>query len=138
MNDAQEAIELAGDKVRSETHEGGRLLFSDPSSRSAAPGPRRKPGAVLLPPWDEYVIAYKDRAAVLGPRIAPDSPGQAVGSSPIVIDGRARGSWRRSLRGATVRVSVNFWTSVTRDERRAVEAAADLYGRFLGLGVQIV
>jgi hypothetical protein len=49
-----------------------------------------------------------------------------------------RGSWRRSLARSTVRVSVAFWSPVTRDERRAVEAAAERYGRFLGLGVEIV
>jgi hypothetical protein len=36
-----------------------------------------------------------------------------------------------------VRVSVTFRNPVTRDERRAVEAAAARYGRFLGLAVQV-
>jgi hypothetical protein len=62
----------------------------------------------------------------------------AVGLSLVAIDGRVRGSWRRSLASATVRVSVGFWNPVTRDERRAVEAAAERYGRFLGLSVEIV
>jgi hypothetical protein len=32
---------------------------------------------------------------------------------------------------------IGFWSPLTRDERRAVEAAAERYGRFLGLRVQV-
>ncbi|HEV7500764.1 MAG TPA: winged helix DNA-binding domain-containing protein [Vicinamibacteria bacterium] len=134
LKDAQAAIAAAGSRVVAEPHE-GRLLFS---SVEARPFPAsRRTTAVLLPPWDEYVVAYKDRVAVLDPPAAAADRVYAVGLSLVVIDGRVRGSWRRSLAGATARLSVTFWNAVTRDERGAVEAAAERYGRFLGLGVQV-
>jgi hypothetical protein len=134
LKDTQAAIAAAGTRVVAEPHE-GRLLFSSaeaPASRAA-----RGVMAVLLPAWDEYVVAYKDRSAVLDPPASPAEPLSGVGLSLVVIDGRVRGAWRRSLSGSMVRVSVTLRSPVTRDERRAVQAAAERYGRFLGLGVQV-
>ena len=83
------------------------------------------------------VVAYKDRSAALDPPAAAAEPGSGVGLSLVAIDGRIRGSWRRSLFASMVRVSVTFGSRVTRGERRAVEAASARYGRFLGLDVQV-
>jgi hypothetical protein len=82
-------------------------------------------------------VAYKDRSAALDRPVGPVGPLYAIGLSLVVIDGRVRGSWRRALAGSTARVSLDFWTRVTREERRAVERAAQRYGRFLGRPVQI-
>jgi hypothetical protein len=134
LKDAQAAIAAAGSKVVAEPHEGRRLF----SSIEARPSPAaRRRTAALLPAWDEYVVAYKDRSAALDPPASPAEPVSGVGLSLVAIDGRVRGSWRRSLSGSMVRVSVTFPNPVTRDELRAVEAAAARYGRFLGLEVQV-
>jgi hypothetical protein len=82
-------------------------------------------------------VAYKDRAAAFDPPSSLADRVYAVGLARVVIDGRVRGAWRRSLGISTARVSVTFWNPVTRGEHRAVEAAAERYGRFLGLGVQV-
>ena len=134
LKDAQAAIAAAGSKVVGEPHE-GRVLFSSSEARPSR-GARRAM-AVLLPAWDEYVVAYKDRVAALDPPASATDRVYAIGLSLVVIDGRVRGAWRRSLARATVRVSVTSWNPVTRDERRAVEAAAERYGRFLGLRAQV-
>jgi hypothetical protein len=95
---------------------------------------RPRPAALLLPPWDEYIVAYKDRDAVVGHL---GKRGQdrlrVVGSSPIVIDGLVRGSWKRQIGTSSVRIATEYWTAVTAAERRAVRDAALRYARFLGL-----
>jgi hypothetical protein len=124
LKDAQAAIAAAAAKVVGEPHE-GRLLFSSVEAQTA-PAARRTT-AVLLPPWDEYVVAYKDRAAAFDPPSSLADRVYTVGLARVVIDGRVRGAWRRSLARSTVRVSVTFWNPVTRGEHRAVEAAAEAY-----------
>ena len=96
-------------------------------------GRSAKPAAALLPPWDEYLVGYKDRAAALG-HLAPDHPrlAGAIGIPLILIDGRARGAWRRALTPSQVRLSLEYWGRVTDAERRAVEKAARRYCRFMG------
>jgi len=105
-----------------------------PSIRKAARAARsRATTAVLLPPWDEYVVAYKDRAGALGHLRGDEAgAGMAIGKSLIVIDGRVRGSWKRELGASTVRLSLGFWTAVSAAERAAVHKAAQRYARFLG------
>ncbi|HZV67447.1 MAG TPA: winged helix DNA-binding domain-containing protein [Telluria sp.] len=63
---------------------------------SAAPG-----GVFLLPGFDEYLLGYKDRGAVLAaehaPRIAPG--GNGVFKPMIVSGGRIVGTWQRAGAG---------------------------------------
>jgi len=134
LKDAEAAVGAAGPKVVSEVHE-GRRLFS--SSAARAPRTATRTLAFLLPAWDEYLVAYKDRGAALEAAPPLGDRAYAFGSPLVVIDGRARGSWRRTMAGATVRVSVTFWDPVTRDEERAVAAAAERYGRFLGMAAGV-
>ena len=54
-----------------------------------------------------------------------------------LIDGIVRGTWKRSLATSTARVTLEPWTRVTKDERRALEKAAAGYGRFVGREVEV-
>jgi hypothetical protein len=135
LKDAQEAIEAAGSKLVGESQDGRRWFSGVASVPRAKP---RRHTAVLLPPWDEYIVAYKDRAAALDPPAGRDDRVYVVGLSLIVIDGRVRGSWRRDRSGSTVRLRPSYWSAVTREESRAVQAAAERYGRFLAQPVQVV
>jgi hypothetical protein len=134
VKDAQEAIEVAGSRLDHETHDGRRRWSA--AGRPSAPAKPKRPTAVLLPPWDEYLVAYKDRAATIDPLVGDRTRLEIVGRSLIVIDGRVRGSWRRALTPTTIRVTLDFWTRVTADERRAVGKAAARYARFLGRVVE--
>ena len=56
----------------------------------------------LLPGFDEYVLGYQDRSAVLAPEhsqaIVPG--GNGVFRPTIVVDGAVVGTWRRTVQGA--------------------------------------
>jgi hypothetical protein len=134
VTEAREAMEAAGAALVPETPE-GRTWRSAGSVRPAA---ARRPLAVLLPPWDEYLVGYKDRAFALEAlRGAGRHPLALIGTPLIVIDGQVRGSWRRTITPRAVRVSLDFWTAVGARERRAVDEAVARYGRFLGTEVEV-
>ena len=94
----------------------------------------------LLPGFDEYVLGYRDRSAVLDPvnaqRICPG--GNGVFNPTIVIDGRVAGTWRRALKKDRVVIEMAPFRPLTSAEYNALGAAADRYGEFLGLPVVIV
>src|SRR5712691_1201131 len=143
LKGAQEAIAAAGSKLAGETWKAKRWWSSaaPPVARSRAapstrvPRSRRGPAAALLPPWDEYLVAYKDRAVAGDPAAIGRDPAGLIGMPVIAIDGQVRGTWKRSLSTPAARVTLEPWTRVTADERRAVETAAARYGRFLGRDV---
>jgi hypothetical protein len=129
LPDARAGIDAAGATLVKETV-AGRARWS---ARSSPARSRTEPVAALLPPWDEYVVAYKDRAAALG-HLPPEEARvrYAVGNWLVVVDGLVCGAWRRTLTRLTVRVALDFWTRVTPARRRAVREAAARYARFLG------
>lgn len=124
VKDVREAVGQAGGKLRARAD--GSVACS-----TARAAPRsRVPIAGLLPPWDEYMVAYRDRS------IAADGAKHAglalLGRALVVIDGRVRGTWRRTLTPARLDIDVELWGKVSADEKRAVARAERRYRQFLG------
>jgi hypothetical protein len=135
IREAEAAVAEAGSELAAKRVEGREWL------RSAHPAARvrasRGPFAVLLPVWDEAVVAYKDRDAMVNHPAARAERLKTVGSALILVEGTVRGAWRRRLSATTVEVTLEFWTAPTALERRAVEKAVARYARFLGLEPRI-
>jgi hypothetical protein len=90
---------------------------------------------LLLPNYDEYLIAYKDRGAVVEDARAANIVARSGGAFPhhLVIDGRLVGSWARTLKENSVVIDVAPYRKLAPAQTRAVMSAADCYGDFLGL-----
>jgi len=104
-------------------------------SASALPEKRSSRMAHLLPPFDEYLISYKDRSAALEGDNKQAARDNVLFRGVIVIDGRAVGSWKRSLEADSVRLTLNYFSPVSKTEGQLVAQAADRYAAFLGLSV---
>jgi hypothetical protein len=93
----------------------------------------------LLPIYDEYAVAYRDRVLVShGPPPAAAGPSRsAVFQHALVIDGQIVGTWRvqASARGSAV--DVYPVRRLTAAERADLGAAAERYERFLGVPVRL-
>jgi hypothetical protein len=129
VKDAQAAIREAGAALVAESV-GGRATWT---GTARVPRATKRAMAALLPPWDEYLVAYKDRAAALG-HLTPART-MVIGNALVIIDGRVVGSWRRTLSTKGARVTLDLWTAVNPKERRGLDQAAERYGRFLGTSV---
>lgn len=118
--DARKAFELAetGDAVR--------------SSPSKIPSPH----AVLLPPYDEYTVAYRDRSAALDPNHAAAAR-NGIFSPTLILNGRIVGTWTRRLLKDAVAIALKPFVPLTAERKRAVADAAARYGRFIGRSVTI-
>jgi hypothetical protein len=112
--DAQAGLEMIEAQLGSEVIEGQTYWFS-----SALPAPPA--AAYLLPGFDEYLLGYRDRSAVL----------------MLVIDGRVVGTWKRTMRRTKVVVSFDPFEPLRSAQTEAAVLAAEPYGRFLGLPVEI-
>ncbi len=121
MRDAKAGIELAA--LEAEEIEGRAYRFYQAKSK-----PRGAAlSAHLLPNYDEYLIAYKDRGPVVG-----DS-GRDVFAHYFVVAGRLAGSWKRTLTKDSVVVEAVPYRRLRREDQRELAASAARYGRFLGL-----
>ena len=82
--------------------------------------------AYLLPIYDEYLIAYRDRIAV------PHAPGVTF-QHAVIVRGQVAGTWTVTRRSATVQVTLTLLRPVTRAESRALDSAAARYEGFMGV-----
>ena len=94
----------------------------------------RQPLVNLLPIYDEYLVAYRDRIAVpYGPSMVPSRAGGFVKfQHALTIGGQVAGTWRIAVRSKGVQVNVAPLRRLTPIERRALEREVARYGRFLG------
>lgn len=106
------------------------------SSGPASDGGLESPAVHLLPPYDEYTVAYKDRSAVLDPAYAGGTDRGLT--STIVLDGKVVGTWKRRFEKDRVVVAPNLLEPVGRAERDALAEAAHRYGAFLGGPVEVL
>jgi hypothetical protein len=111
----------------------GTEYFHDPDLRAA-------PAATveLVPPFDEYLIAYRDRGDILDPRhVGRLNAGGGMIGSAIVAGGRVIGTWRRTLGRGGVAIALRTFAPVSAGTRAAIAAAARRYADFLGLAPRI-
>jgi hypothetical protein len=130
--DARAGLALARPHLHKAAIDGVEYWHAEPTRRSVAPG-----HAVLLPPYDEYTVAYQDRSAALDPKHAAAARNGILGPT-ILLDGRIIGTWTRQLTSGEVTIALTPFAKLTGERRRAVAAAADRYGHFLGRPARIV
>jgi hypothetical protein len=100
---------------------------------------RREVRACLLPAFDEYLVAYKDRDAVLAQEHAKRiNAGGGMLAPCVVLDGRVVGTWRRTLRGRAVVIELDLFEALAANARRKVEVAGHRYGAFLEREARLV
>jgi hypothetical protein len=120
--DAKKGIELAGPRLQKEAI---YWLGAKAPRTAAAP-------AYLLPPYDEYTVAYRDRSAVLDPAHGRMVSGNGIFYPTIVLDGQVAGTWKRELKKESVVITLSPFVPLKKKERQAVALAAERYGEFLG------
>lgn len=97
------------------------------------PAGAAKGNARLLPPFDEYTVAYKDRSAVIDPRFTKRvNAGGGMINAIAVVNGTVVGSWKRELRGEEVAVTIAPFGPLTARENAALAKETARYAKFLG------
>jgi hypothetical protein len=115
------ALTLLGEEVTSLVQDGRAYLLVEDA---APPAVTR---SFLMPDYDEYGMAYKDRSALAHP---DHDYWTLPWNRAVVVDGVIAGAWQRTLRPDSVTVEVSM-IDLEADDPRVV-AAAEEYALFLG------
>jgi hypothetical protein len=96
-------------------------------------------GVLLLPGFDEYILGYRDRSAVLAPEhadaIVPG--GNGMFRSTIVADGEVVGTWGRRVGAKAVVLEPAPFGVMPSSAIEALAAQAERYARFIGRPVRV-
>lgn len=134
--DAKRAIDINGKHLENCSIGDKLFWFSTEKPRTKQ---RLVTQAHLLPLYDEYFIAYKDRTAGIHPKVSQMKVGTSfVFDAPMVMNGQAVGSWRRVLDKSSVSVKLNPFITLTDSDRNAFNAACENYARFLNKDLGLI
>ncbi|HEY6976318.1 MAG TPA: winged helix DNA-binding domain-containing protein, partial [Chitinophagaceae bacterium] len=107
VTEAKKSVEMINFYLQKEMIEGKSYYMA-----ADMPVMKTKPGTVyLLPNFDEYLVAYKDRNAALDTKYAKQVIGAAgsngIFSAVIIADGKIAGTWKRTLEKDNVTIDIN-------------------------------
>ncbi|MBI3150705.1 MAG: AlkZ family DNA glycosylase [Chloroflexi bacterium] len=134
--DAKVGIEMVRPQFVSETINGQTYWLDESNAQTKL----KSPTAYLLPNYDEYFIGFKDRSAfaevIRREKLEENNP--AFIAHVIVLNGQVVGGWKRTLKKDSVLVELSLITKLSKTEYQAVVEAANRFGKFLGLSVELV
>ena len=134
--DARHGLALAGPALAVEAI-GAKSYWACPMRRSQLPP---GPTVHLLPNYDEFLIAYRDRAASLDPAREFDTapfPYGSILAHVVVLNGQVWGGWKRRRDGRQVVVQLGPLDAFDASERAALEQAVGHFARFLSVPVTV-
>ena len=92
----------------------------------------------LLPAFDEYLIAYKDRSAALDPALARQVIGiNGLYHPVVVVHGRVAATWKRTIDKDSIALQLRPLRALNKTEMRAIGGCVRRYGKFLGKTVRL-
>jgi hypothetical protein len=133
VGDARHTIEMLGKELERIDVDGrayyfdARLTQLDDASHSV----------LLLPIYDETIVAYKDRSGYLQRLAASRTPlpENIVFNHTILLDGQIVGIWKRSASTRALTIEPTLFTELNRSELRAIDAAIERHAAFFDLAL---
>lgn len=88
------------------------------------------PKVLLLPSYDEYTVAFKDRTDFLDPAHAVAAK-NGIFNPVVLVDGMIAGTWQRKLTKAGLEVSVYMFVPPSATVSKALDKAIKQYSNFV-------
>jgi hypothetical protein len=135
MVDAKAGIEAVKSQLECEAIDGQTYWFAPTTSIA----PPELPTVYLLPNYDEYTVGYSDRSAIYEGEVPNhlDPRGAILLNYVIVMDSQVIGAWRRTFKKGRVIIELKPLAPLSDLQNEAVRDAAQRYGDFLGLSMEI-
>jgi hypothetical protein len=135
VKDARNGLEMIKSTLEHEVIEDKTYWFDG----STAVKKEKEVRAWLLPNYDEYMVGYTDRSSIYDARYNTKlgARGNFLFNNVIVINGQVAGTWKRTINKTAVTVESSPFFTLSKPEKQAVESAAEQYGIFLDMPVQL-
>ncbi len=128
VKEAKDGLELCKNTLVSDVMDGQPYwmtpLLNNPSESL--------PTVRLLPSFDEYLVAYKDRRAALGTLDFRQivSAGNGIFSPVIVADGQVVGTWKRTVKKNQVLVDTSLFFTLSQEQQMGLDVEISRFRSF--------
>jgi len=121
--EGREGLALVAHELESHVADGWTYWFG-PASRVARKS--SNPAVDLVQRYDEIITSYSET------RDASFTPSEGAFFNAVLLDGRLVGHWKPTAKRKAVLIETVLNRALRRVEAKALDAAVDAYGRFLG------
>ena len=125
--DAKAGLEMAKSELDHDSID-GRVYWmptDTPAVRHDAPV------AQLLPPFDEFLLGYKDRSASIDKPVSNLLRTGGMPDATIIVDGKVAGKWSRTFKKNGMFVELKMFRTFNSLEEKAIENAVGRYEMFI-------
>ena len=131
--DARAGLDAIKSKLKKEVIDGVTYWMSSIKSNQLD-----SPKINLLPGFDEYLLSYKDRSASIDTEQIKRmlTPTNGFFRSTIIINGRVKGTWKRTIKRGKVIIDLNPFMPLNDDETEILALEVHRFGEFLGMDVE--
>ncbi len=131
LREARQAVGEAGAALLHETTDGTEWMIHEKAPIHPIPrGPHRE--MLLLPPFDEYLIGYKNRTHVLDPAHQSKAFNRWGTFYPVILhQGRIIGSWEKGPTRKAGNIDIDFFPGISRPDESQIHQAIEQYRHFL-------
>jgi quercetin dioxygenase-like cupin family protein len=92
----------------------------------------------LLPPFDEYLLGYKERSLTLDPAYASlVNAGGGMLKPTVMVNGEILGIWGYTTQKQQILISIQPFRELTRLERELIAQAADRFGIYKSIPAEV-
>jgi hypothetical protein len=127
LKDVKAAIEMASPALQ-EVVTDGVTYYAAPTEQFRH---RVRPTVFLLPNYDEFLIAYKERGLSVRPHTRQPAK-NPIFAHQVVVDGYVAGSWNRSIGARHVTIELRPYSRFSGLALARLRQAVDAFGRFHG------
>jgi hypothetical protein len=128
VTEVRAAMEAIKGELIADRYDGQKLFVHT----SLAEGGKVDEEVHLLPPYDEYLIAYRDRSHVLDPtHTAKAHNGFGIFHPVILHRGRIVGNWKKRTTKGGTKIETTFFDKTPEPPKRQVREAIERYLTFL-------
>ena len=107
--------------------------------KATTPAKIKTPGMYFLPPFDEYLVAYKDRSAALenlhSKKVFTIN---GIFSPVVIINGKIAAIWKRTITKKEVIIELQAFQKFTPAQKEGLKKAVKKYSRFIDLEVKLL
>jgi hypothetical protein len=129
-------LEMVAPQLEHADIDGRRYWFAEPTAGPKPPAPT----VHLLQGYDEYLVGYSESRHILDVSGVARSftAGNVLFNQVVVLDDQVVGQWKQTLTSGSVVIEVVLYIPFDHAQTRALEAAADRYGEFLGRSATVI
>jgi hypothetical protein len=138
LADIHRGIEAAGARLEHEEIDGLSFWSAPGEAPPEVPPEVPSPTVHLLQGLDEYFVGYgESRGYCDQSGVRPSLVDRAIYNGALILDTQLAGHWKRTVTRRAVTFTVALRMPLDDGQVRALQAAADAHGAFLGLPVQV-